>query len=399
MNLWLLTNTPSPYQMEFLRALHASSRVRLAVRFMRGIHRGQAVLAHDEPEFPHRVMLGIGPAAWRDEVRLHPRALWEVLTGRYDMYVLSGHYSSITFVVCAALLSLRRRPWVMWLERPWPVDYRPPWATRASSRSAVAHGLRERLLRRLVRGSNGVLCIGSAAVDAYRAYARPGTHLHNVPYFCDMNRYRNIDRAQMDGVRKRHDISTRLVFLFSGAMTERKGADTLLDAFRRLAAERTDVSLLLLGDGPLRTQLESSVEPHLQPRVRFAGHVSQADLPACFRTADVFVFPSRHDGWGVVLNEACAAGLPVVATRQTGASADLIREGVNGFVLERDDVDGFYDRMRFFAEHNDALARFSEASLHIAEAHVLEQGVARFMQAIEECRGATGERVGGAGES
>ena len=63
-------------------------------------------------------MGGIGPLAWRDEVRLHPVALRECAFGRYDCYVLSGLWTSVTFLACAVVLWLRRRPWVLWLERP-----------------------------------------------------------------------------------------------------------------------------------------------------------------------------------------------------------------------------------------------------------------------------------------
>src|SRR5881409_1629658 len=72
--------------------------------------------------FSARTLSGIGPRWWRDEFRLHPRALWEAAFGHFDCYVLSGLYSSITFLTCALLLTLQGKPWLMWLERPSPED-------------------------------------------------------------------------------------------------------------------------------------------------------------------------------------------------------------------------------------------------------------------------------------
>ena len=104
--------------------------------------------------------------------------------------------------------------------------------------------------------------------------------------------------------------------------------------------------LVLLGDGPSKLAYMDLVEPRLRSRVKFLGHRSQSELPTWFRAADLFVFPSRHDGWGVVINEACAARLPIIASRQTGAVTDLVDEGVSGLLVERDDASGLANSMR-----------------------------------------------------
>ena len=86
--------------------------------------------------------------------------------------------------------------------------------------------------------------------------------------------------------------------------------------------------------------MESSLAA-VADRVYFAGKISQELLPCYFAIADLFFFPSRHDGWAVVINEACGAGLPIVTTYSTGAAWDLVEHGRNGYVLDRDDCDGF----------------------------------------------------------
>jgi glycosyltransferase involved in cell wall biosynthesis len=68
-------------------------------------------------------------------------------------------------------------------------------------------------------------------------------------------------------------------------------------------------------------------------RVHFAGHVPIPELPRYYAAADVLVLPSHEEVWGLVLNEAAASGLPLVATTVTGASADLIEEGLNGYTV------------------------------------------------------------------
>ena len=386
MKLWLLTNTPSSYQLEFFRALHRDGRIALDARFMRAVHRGLAELEGADPGFPCQVLRAVGPASWRDEFRIHPSAVRECLEGRHDVYILSGHYTSITFLLCAFVLALRGRPWAMWLEQPWPADYRPAWATRASSRIPGGRWLRRIVLSSLLRMSRGVLCIGTAAVEAYRALGTPDGKLHFLPYFCDTTRFEQPDAPAISALRARLCLSGTPVYIFSGALIPRKGVDVLLAAFARVAQRFPKAELVLLGDGSLRPTLEASVEPSLRNRVHFAGQIPQADLPACYALADVFVFPSRHDGWGVVINEACGAGLPVVATRSTGAVRDLVTDGFNGFVVDRDDVEGLASGMLHFAEHPEDARRFGDRSREVGRRYSLAAGIDLLVAALERIK-------------
>jgi glycosyltransferase involved in cell wall biosynthesis len=395
MKAWLLTNTPSPYQVEFLSAIHADSRCELSVRFLRDIHRGAAWEPADGQSFEYRVLRGLGPRTWSDAFRLHPSALREALSAPYDLFVLSGQYTSLTAVTCGILLSLRRKPWALWLEPPWPEDYRPAWTRSVAARSRIARVSRRALLRMLLRLTRRVFCIGTAALEAYSKLLAPrlpctvpqalvqGRKLGVVPYCCDIARYENVDPRAIERARCDLGLHRKVTFLFSGQLIERKGVDVLLSAFNRLAAERDDVALIILGDGPLRSLLQAPGSRLHADRTHFAGHVPYADIPALFKSADIFVFPSRHDGWGVVVNEACAASLPVITTRAVGAARDLVVDGYNGFVLERDDVEGFYAKMKHLAE-NPAQARvMGERSHELVQKFSLPAGVDLF---VENCR-------------
>jgi glycosyltransferase involved in cell wall biosynthesis len=383
MKVWLLTNTPSPYQVEFFSAIQHGGRCDLDVRFMRQIHRGQLWQAGPDPAFRFKVLCGMGPSLWSDAFRIHPGAFKECLLGKYDLFVLSGQYTSLTFVVCAFLLGLRRRPWVMWLEQPWPEDYRPSWTRSISARSGLARSLRARALSSLLRRTHRVFCIGTAAVDAYRQRGVHPDKLVCIPYCCNTDRYNSADDATVRAIRTRFNLSSKIVFLFSGQLIERKGVDVLLLAFGELAKSRRDIALIILGDGPLRRSLESFVSQDSRELVHFAGHVEQAELPPYFHAAHVFVLPSRHDGWGVVINEACAAGLPVISTSAAGAARDLVVDGSNGFVLARDDVAGLTDKMAFFVSNPDQVRVFGDRSKEKAARFSVEHGAKLFCENAE----------------
>lgn len=387
LRIWLLTNVPSPYQVELLAAVAARPEIEIDVQLMRDQSTAGSSTATG---FPGRVLWGLAPRSWRDEVRLHPQAVWACLVGRYDGFVLSGLMNSVTFFACMTALRLRRAPWAVWLERPRPAGsaWRRRWLTHGPVR-----WLRNWHVRRVLASARRVIGIGRAAADEYALQGVPAERLGVLPYCCDIGRFAPASPLVREEIRQRLGLAGQVVFLYSGQLIERKGVDTLLRAFQQIAADHPDWTLLLLGDGPMRQTLQSLVPPELASGVRFLGHVPQGDLPDAFRAADVFVFPSRHDGWGVVLNEACGAGLPIIATRQTGAARELVVNGVNGFQVECDDVEALAARMSELGSDPDLRRTCGAESRRLVERLSVSGGSRMFLNEMQALLGAeTGRR-------
>jgi len=131
------------------------------------------------------------------------------------------------------------------------------------------------------------------------------------------------------------DDPTRKILTFIGRLDPVKCVDTLLLAVKSLATSE-NVSLAIVGDGPEREKLESIVrQENLSDRVRFLGF--RQDVGAVLKACDVFVLPSRMEGWSIATTEALALGVPVVATRVAGPT-EQIAHGVNGFLVNPNDV-------------------------------------------------------------
>lgn len=131
------------------------------------------------------------------------------------------------------------------------------------------------------------------------------------------------------------------IILFASKLQARKQADHLLRAYRELlcaTATAPPPSLLLVGEGEERTRLEALAQELALPRVHFAGFRNQTELPRFFALADVFVLPSRHEPWGLIVNEAMASGCPVIVSSDAGCHPDLITHGVEGFVYPQGDI-------------------------------------------------------------
>jgi glycosyltransferase involved in cell wall biosynthesis len=233
--------------------------------------------------------------------------------------------------------------------------------------------LRRQLQAPLARAS-GIAGIGTVATEAYRQLF-PGKPVFNIPYFCDLAPYRAA-RA-----RARHD-GSHVDVLFSGQMIARKGVDLLIDAFARVAPHHPSLRLLLLGGGPERERFEAQVLEPLKDRILFLGHREPADLPDVFAAADIFCLPSRHDGWGVVINEALGAGLPLIVSDAVGAGHDLVTDGENGIVTPAGNADALARALDTLAGDIALRKRMAEAATETAERWDVDAGVRRWWDAV-----------------
>lgn len=97
------------------------------------------------------------------------------------------------------------------------------------------------------------------------------------------------------------------------------------------------VRMLLVGSGPLEAQMRQAAELNVEHiEAQFTGFALQAELPGHYARARLLLFPTVGDTWGVVANEACAAGVPVLVSQRAGVAGDLVRDGENGRVLPLD---------------------------------------------------------------
>ena len=126
-------------------------------------------------------------------------------------------------------------------------------------------------------------------------------------------------------------------FFASSRLAPEKNLFNLVEAYslyRRRAGEGA-WKLVIAGDGPLMSDIRQSIsERALDEFVTLAGWVGFEELPSYYGLAGAFVHASTREPWGVVVNEAMAAELPVIVSRTCGCAPDLVREGVNGFTFD-----------------------------------------------------------------
>ncbi|MFT5142324.1 MAG: 1,2-diacylglycerol 3-alpha-glucosyltransferase [Rhodothermales bacterium] len=163
------------------------------------------------------------------------------------------------------------------------------------------------------------------------------------------------------------DTGSTPYFLASNRFIARKNLDVLLAAFARYRTQaelesRTPWNLVMLGDGAQRAQLEALAGSG----VFFPGFRQIDELPAYYAHAGAFVHTALVDQWALVINEAMASGLPIIASTGAGATRDLVRDGRNGFSFSPTDGEALTDRMTEMATA-DVVAMGQESLKIISE--------------------------------
>ena len=299
--------------------------------------------------------------------------------GNFDVLWTHGYYS-LTHALASAWQRLRRRPLLV-----------REVQTLLHERPRAKEALRATALRALLHGSYG-LYVGSQSRAWFHRYGVPDDRLFFVPNSVDNERWRA--EAERLGPRReqlRRELGIRAdggpVILSVGRLVPKKQPQHLLEAFRRVRAERP-CTLLLAGDGPLAPLLHEIVARDQIPDVVFAGFLDQREIGRAYAAADVFALVSKeHETWGLVVNEALNFGLPVLVSDKVGCAGDLVRPE-NGFVVPADDPVGLARCLAELVDSPDLRERLGAAARDIVDGWRYEVGAAGVLAAVDTAVGA-----------
>lgn len=206
-----------------------------------------------------------------------------------------------------------------------------------------------RFRNRLLARAAGFVAISGAVKEELRAAGVPADQIHDIPNSVDVDSYQPVDHAGKAAGRRKLGIGeNQAVAVFTGRLVSTKGLPVLLSAWRGVVESIPDALLLLIGSGGLSMQnceseLRAFAAQHdLDNHIRFSGSV--ADVRDYLHAADVFVFPSRKESFGISVIEAMACGLPVVASDIPGLS-DVVVPEVTARVIPPDDEPALRDTM------------------------------------------------------
>jgi len=178
----------------------------------------------------------------------------------------------------------------------------------------------------------------------------PAERIRQLPLAADLEQFQFAER-RTDGPLK---------VLFVGGIGQRKGIKYLLQAMQQLNSP--NIQLSLLGPAPADERPLTAYSNWYT----YLGRTDQAGVVSQMQQADVLVLPSVFEGFGLVIVEAMATGLPVIASTHS-CGPEVIREGLDGFVLEPDDVSGLADKVAWCAEHRAELLEMGRSAFEHAQ--------------------------------
>jgi glycosyltransferase involved in cell wall biosynthesis len=346
---WIVvfTQIPSPYQVDLFNRVQASGGIHISVIYQA---RSDKTRLWKARELLHtHDFLGECSA----------QKLCHILE-QADLVIFSGYRNHHL----RALMSLREatgRPWVFWGEK-------------MGSQVPVSIGAlyRKWNLRTLHQSSAGMWGIGSWAVKQFAAEFGRNRSYTDVPYSSDLSGFLAIERKAESSRPRR--------FLFSGSVTRRKGFSLVLQGMEQLLREGGDVELSVVGAGSLGSQA-FKLKKKYGVRVKIMGFLQPHDLPRVYGECDVLCAPSRYDGWGLVVVEGMAAGMPVISTSATGAAIDLLDDSC-GWVIRPGDQISLYNALKSAADVDiSKLRQMGMIGRERARAFDVEEGTKRFVSA------------------
>ncbi|MGQ0626978.1 MAG: glycosyltransferase family 4 protein [Phycisphaerales bacterium] len=247
--------------------------------------------------------------------------------------------------------------------------------------------VKKRLVGWVVSRCAGVMPCGGYGAEFFAQYGATPTRTFYVPYEPDYALIENLDPAFIVAAAAKWGLDpARRRIVYCSRMIDLKRPGLALEAFVRIAQERPEFDLLMIGDGPLKAAVEGSIPEHLRGRVRFTGFIgSQPEISALYRSSHIFLHTSIYEPWGVVINESACAGMAIACTRTVGAAGELVRDGVNGALFNPDDLEGTVRALRTITDPA-RLPVFAAASRNVlADWRSRGDPVQGIRRALESC--------------
>ena len=168
-----------------------------------------------------------------------------------------------------------------------------------------------------------------------------------------------------------------------GELGKRKGIYDLLEATPRILQDYDNVKFVLCGDGELEKVRKICKNKNMENKVDILGYVSGQQKMTNFKSANIYILPSYHEGLPVSILEAMACGLPIVSTPIAGIP-DAVEDGVNGLLIEPGNIDGIAEKVTKLLKDDELCARMSQNNVNkVREKFDIEVVVRQLVQEYE----------------
>ena len=304
-------------------------------------------LAHRREVDLHVMFLSENDASlrqWRvykDEIKFRYEVLpsWRQRVGRYHILLNRGVFSALNKIKPDVVMCGGYNYLASWQSACWARVHGVPlllWSESTSLDRRRGHRVVEFMKRGFLRLCRAFVVPGTSSLQYLKALGISDERIFTAPNAVDSRLFAALEeeaRREESQVRARLSLPLRY-FVYVGRLVRAKGVFDLVEAYAQLDDEmRAQFGLVFVGDGADRSELMERASDITPGTIEFPGFVQREGLAEFYALADVLIFPTHSDTWGLVVNEAMSCGLPVIATSIAGCVADLVQDGWNGFVV------------------------------------------------------------------
>jgi len=307
-------------------------------------------------------------------VYINPSIVKELAEYRPDVFILSG-YESPTYIMAYITARMLGAKLIYWTDSVWT---KPPLLRRLAGP----------LIRFIVGHADACVASSSRSKEYLIRYGAKKERIFLSPLTTDIRFF--FDKALEEKAKRASSRQllgippSAKVILFVGRLVGTKGIMYLLKAFKSLSRDINHAYLLIIGKGPMESEImKFSSETGIIDRVILGGYIENHILPKYYSLSDVLVLPSLYESFGLVLCEAMASGLPVVASDRVGAAQDLIKDGFNGRIVPAEDVESLAEALYSILRNPRVMEKMGRNSLCIIKNWTIDQAFSGLLSAIK----------------
>ena len=316
MKVLFMVNIPAPYRVDFFNELGKTCDLTVTFEGHTATDRNEKWKNETMDHFTPVFLKGTRTTS---ESFFCPGII-KILRQKWDIIVLGG-YSSPTAMLAIQYLRLKKIPFYIEADGGFVQN---------------DSGWKYKIKKHFLSGAAGWFSTGKATTEYLTHYGAREKDCFVYP----LSSIKKEDIISETELRRKEEYKEKIgvkdkpVALFVGQFIPRKGVDVLLQAVEKLSSR---AEIFIIGGGEKAEEYKQmAAQKHLNG-VHFVDFLTKPELAVYYKAADIFVFPTREDIWGLVINEAMAYGLPVITTDRCVAGLELIENGVNGYLIPSED--------------------------------------------------------------
>lgn len=357
-----VSNIPSPYNVDYLNALGKRRPVTAVFERGHASNRDGSWKQLNVQDFSCHILKGISKGR---DAALSPGVLRYIHRHRKD-HIIIGNPATPTGILAILYCKLFCIPFILQSE---------------GGMAGSGRGMKEKIKYFLMHDACMYLSGMSLKNEYFLTYGATPDRVKQYPFTSMFQKdlAQHVPTAgEKAQLRRELGIEASRVVLYVGRFLPGKGVDTLLRACADLPE---DTAMVAVGGQP--TQEYQALQQQLNlSNVYYVGHADKETVKKYYLAADIFVLPTRGDTWGLVINEAMAAGLPVITTKACVAGLELITDNENGYLIDVDDWKSLHEKLRFLLENNALCRQMGSESLKRIQPYTMENMAATIDAAL-----------------